>query len=161
MTRHTRPGSIQSVLQEAFRANGGIENCAADMGVAIKTVSMGTAPTDEGGGINIHKVDALARIAPAVAVVLARHFASLAGGSFVAAQGERLDNILAGAGSASKEAGEAIAAALSAGQSSSVEDHARAAIESREAEVAFRRLAEGHEAHLARTSLTGIKGSVQ
>lgn len=57
-------------------------------------------------------------------------------------------DLYASAGVASKEAGEAIAAALSAGQSADAGDLAEALQEAREAEAAMRRLADAIEARL-------------
>lgn len=86
MTRATRPGSIQSVLREAYRLVGGVEAVAEDLHVRTSTVSYGTeVREDRPGGLGLNYADQLARQHSGVAALLARHFAVLAGGSFVLA----------------------------------------------------------------------------
>lgn len=96
MTRRTRPGSIQSALQEAYRAAGGVEAVAADLGLSLSSVSYGTEQReDRPGGLGLNHVDRLARMHPEVAAVLARHFAGLAGGMFaeIAVRGAQLSTL--------------------------------------------------------------------
>ncbi|WP_422028115.1 hypothetical protein [Roseovarius sp.] len=83
--RAAKPGSVQCCVQEAYRAAGGLECVSDDLGLSISTLSQHTEKPDgrkKAGGLGINYADTLARMHPAVAVVLAEHFAALAGGRF-------------------------------------------------------------------------------
>lgn len=83
MTRRTRPGTIQSAVGAAYRAVGGLENVAADLGVSLSILSYGTeVREDRPGGLGVNYLDRLGRIDAAAALPLAQHFATLAGGVF-------------------------------------------------------------------------------
>lgn len=83
MTRRTRPGTIQSAVASAYRAVGGLENAAADLGVSLSVLSYGTETReDRPGGLGVNYLDRLGRIDAGAAVPLAQHFAALAGGVF-------------------------------------------------------------------------------
>jgi hypothetical protein len=83
MTRRTRPGTIQSAVGAAYRAVGGLENAAADLGVSLSVLSYGTETReDRPGGLGVNYLDRLGRIDTAAALPLAQHFATLAGGVF-------------------------------------------------------------------------------
>lgn len=81
--RGVRPGSIQSAVQAAIRATGGLECASADIGVSVTNLSRASSCEDDRpGGLGINHLDRLGRIVPASAVPLAEHFAHLAGGVF-------------------------------------------------------------------------------
>lgn len=83
MSRRTRPGSIQSAVQQVIVALGGIEASALEAGVSISTLSYGTEQRDDRpGGLGVNHLDRLARIDAAAALPMAQHFATLAGGVF-------------------------------------------------------------------------------
>lgn len=83
MTRRTRPGSIQSAVQQVIAACGGIEAAALEAGVSISTLSYGTEQReDRPGGLGVNHLDRLGRIEPGAALPMAQHFAALAGGVF-------------------------------------------------------------------------------
>lgn len=83
MTRRTRPGSIQAVLQDVYDEVGGIKNAATDIGVSQSTLSFGTELSDERpGGLGLNYADRLCRMHTEAAVPLAQHFATLADGFF-------------------------------------------------------------------------------
>lgn len=83
MTRAVRPASIQSAIQSAYRASGGLECVAHDLGVSIATLSYGVEINDaRPGGLGANYLDRLGRIEPAAARPIADHFCHLAGGVF-------------------------------------------------------------------------------
>lgn len=83
MTRAVRPASIQSSIQAAYRAAGGLECVAHDLGVSIATLSYGVELNDaRPGGLGANYLDRLGRIVPASARPIADHFCHLAGGVF-------------------------------------------------------------------------------
>lgn len=83
MTRAVRPGSPQAAVRAAYRAVGGIERAANDLGVSLSTLSYGTEQRDDRpGGLGVNHLDRLGRIEAAAAVPVAQHFAQLAGGVF-------------------------------------------------------------------------------
>ncbi|GEM_PF-1937084 len=82
--RSVRPGSIQSAVQMAITAAGGLECVSNDIGVSTANLSRATACDEERpGGLGINHFDRLGRIIPASSVPLAQHFAHLAGGIFL------------------------------------------------------------------------------
>ena len=81
--RSVRPGSIQSAVQMAITAAGGLECVSNDIGVSTANLSRATACDEERpGGLGINHLDRLGRIVPITAVPIAHHFAHLAGGFF-------------------------------------------------------------------------------
>ncbi|MGR3823837.1 MAG: hypothetical protein ACU0A5_14810 [Salipiger marinus] len=82
--RNTPKETIQSVVERAYEAAGGIQSAAADLGLAQSTLSEHTEipKGKRAGGLGINYVDTLARINSGSAAVLAEHFAALAGGTF-------------------------------------------------------------------------------
>jgi hypothetical protein len=118
MSRNHRHGTIQATVAEAYRAAGGIENAAADIGLSISTLSEATdvpRNSKRAGGLGINHLHILAIANPASAAVLAQHFARLAGGVFQPVQaGGTVVSLYDGCGTVSKECGEAVAATLSA-----------------------------------------------
>ena len=83
--RAAKPGSIQRCIQEAYRAAGGLECVSDDIGLSAGTLSEHTEKPNgrkKAGGLGVNYVDTLSRMHPEVAVVMAQHFASLAGGRF-------------------------------------------------------------------------------
>lgn len=83
MSRRTRPGSIQSVVQRVIAACGGIEAAALEANVSLSTLSYGTeVREDRPGGLGVNHLDRLARIEAAAARELAQHFSVLGGGVF-------------------------------------------------------------------------------
>lgn len=82
--RKVRPASIQSAVQSAIRAAGGLEAVANDLGVGVSTLSHGTEISEQRpGGLGVNYLDRAARIVPEAAVPIASHFAALAGGTFL------------------------------------------------------------------------------
>ena len=81
--RSVRPGSIQSAVQMAITAAGGLECVSNDIGVSTANLSRATACDEERpGGLGINHLDRLGRIVPATGIPIAQHFAQLAGGVF-------------------------------------------------------------------------------
>ncbi|MBR9765318.1 MAG: hypothetical protein GYB53_17805 [Rhodobacteraceae bacterium] len=81
--RKARPASIQSAVQTAMRAAGGLEAVANDLGVGVSTLSHGTEVSEQRpGGLGVNYLDRLSRIVPEAAVPIAAHFAALGGGTF-------------------------------------------------------------------------------
>ncbi|MGI3163621.1 hypothetical protein [Pseudooceanicola sp. 200-1SW] len=81
--RKARPASIQSAVQTAIRAAGGLEAVANDIGVGVSTLSHGTEVSEQRpGGLGVNYLDRLSRIVPEAAVPIAAHFAALGGGTF-------------------------------------------------------------------------------
>ncbi|MGR3464262.1 hypothetical protein [Limimaricola sp.] len=121
--RNNRPDSIQSAVAAAYRANGGLENTASDIGVSIALLSLGTAVNeDRPGGLGVNYLDRLGRMSSTAAEPIARHFSALAGGVFqpIDASGEGCLTTLSG--DAAKEFGDVVAAALKATLSKSATD---------------------------------------
>lgn len=83
MARNLRPGSIHDAIRRAVVAAGGVEAAAADLECGIARVSGWSDPEAENGRrMALADAARLARMHPAVAEVLARHFAALAGGAY-------------------------------------------------------------------------------
>lgn len=81
--RQLRPGSIHHVMQEVVSEGGGLEAVGAEIGVSPSTVSRAVGePETRPGGLGVVYLDTLGRIVPNAAAPVAKHFASLAGGSF-------------------------------------------------------------------------------
>lgn len=81
--RKTKPGSVQSAIQQSYTVSGGLEVVQAATGVSLSTLSYGTElREDRPGGIGINYIDRLARMDAKAAEPIARHFALLAGGHF-------------------------------------------------------------------------------
>ncbi|SLN36777.1 hypothetical protein AQS8620_01319 [Aquimixticola soesokkakensis] len=81
--RNLRPASIQSAVQTAIRAGGGLEAVANDLGVGVSTLSHGTELSEQRpGGLGVNYLDRMGRIVPETAVPVAQHFAALAHGFF-------------------------------------------------------------------------------
>lgn len=116
--RYSRPGSIQSALQEAYRAVGGVENVATDIGVSQATISYSTAvDEDRPGGLGINHIDRLCRMHAEAAMPLARHFAALAGGAFQpVTEAACLQSAIA---KAAKEGGESVSYSIGLGHDAS------------------------------------------
>lgn len=87
LPRPQRPGSIFDALSHAFDA-AGRANIRADLGVSKGLISA-WADEDEINGrrMAVADLDRLARVSPGAAEVIARHFAALAGGSYVPQDG--------------------------------------------------------------------------
>jgi len=82
--RSVRPGSIQSAVQMAITAAGGLECVSNDIGVSTANLSRATACDEERpGGLGVNHLDRLGRIVPAASISIAQHFAHLAGGEFL------------------------------------------------------------------------------
>jgi hypothetical protein len=83
MTRVCSIGSIHESIGEALDA-AGRKRAADALGVSVSMLSRHADPCDEmGRPMPAPRLDLLARMFPAAAAVIARHFAALAGGSFM------------------------------------------------------------------------------
>lgn len=121
--RKNRPDSIQSAIAAAYRANGGLENTASDLGVSISVLSYGTAVNeDRPGGLGANYLDRLGRMCAASAEPIARHFCTLAGGVFQPLEASGPGCLIALSGDAAKEFGDVVASALKAKLSSCAND---------------------------------------
>ncbi|TMV86129.1 hypothetical protein FGG78_20160 [Thioclava sp. BHET1] len=124
--RFCEAGSIQSAIQRAYDACDGLKKVGEALGVLPSTLSYGTeVREDRPGGLGVNYLDRLCRMSPKAAVVIAQHFAAIAGGVFqpIAAAEENLVELSA---IVAKESGEAQAAMIRASHSASRKDYAAA-----------------------------------
>ncbi|PWE48458.1 hypothetical protein DEM26_18085 [Thioclava sp. NG1] len=124
--RFCEAGSIQDAVQRAYEAAGGVKKVSDALGILPSTLSYGTeVREDRPGGLGVNYLDRLARMSPASAQHVARHFSAIAGGVFhpIAEGGEDLSSLCA---VIAKEGGEAQAAAIRAAHSASQQDYRKA-----------------------------------
>lgn len=79
--RNNRPGSIQAAVREVYTACGGLEAVGDDIKVSVATLSNGT-DIERPAGLGVNYLDTICRMNKAGAAIMARHFATLAGGVF-------------------------------------------------------------------------------
>lgn len=81
--RKVRPGSVHEVMQQVIKEGGGLEAVGAEISLSVSNLSRAVGdPDTRPGGLGVSYLDTLGRIVPETAAPVAKHFASLAGGSF-------------------------------------------------------------------------------
>ncbi|TMV11922.1 hypothetical protein [Arenibacterium halophilum] len=116
--RATKVGTIQDAVARCYRAVGGVEAVAEQLGLANSTVSYGTEVNEaRPGGIGVNYLVRLALHDSRCAVPLAEFFADHAGGVFepVLSQADVI-SLYARCGLVAKECGEAQAAIIRAAE---------------------------------------------
>ncbi|PHP28019.1 hypothetical protein [Limimaricola cinnabarinus] len=121
--RNNRPDSIQSAIAAAYKANGGLENTASDIGVSTALLSLGTRVDEKRqGGLGVNYLDRLSRMHRPSALPLAQHFCALGGGVFQPLEASGPGCLITLSGDAAKEFGDVVASALRAKLSMSTTD---------------------------------------
>lgn len=82
--RRVQAGSIQDAVKASYKAAGGLECAATDLGLSAALLSRAIDAQDEyrPGGLGVNYLHRLSRIVPAAAIPIAEHFARLAEGRF-------------------------------------------------------------------------------
>ncbi|MFC4668164.1 hypothetical protein ACFO5X_06325 [Seohaeicola nanhaiensis] len=137
--RPTRAGTIQDAVARCYRAAGGVEAVAEQLGLANSTVSYGTEINEaRPGGIGVNHLARLAMTDPDCALPLAEFFAALAGGVYQPVGGvAEVISLFSGCGLMAKECGEAQAATILAATTQRPKDIAEAEREIEEAIAAL------------------------
>ncbi|GHF71020.1 hypothetical protein [Seohaeicola zhoushanensis] len=122
--RATKAGTIQDAVQRCYRAAGGVEAVAEQLGLANSTVSYGTERNEaRPGGIGVNYLVRLAMIDARCALPLAEFFSDLAGGVYQPVlPAADVISLYARCGLVAKECGEAQAAAIQAADTRSPRD---------------------------------------
>lgn len=117
--RYTASGTIQNAVARCYRAVGGVEAVAEQLGLANSTVSYGTEVNEaRPGGIGVNYLARLGRANAAAAVPVAEFFCDLAGGVFQPVEVVGVTNLHDHCCDVAKECGEAQAATIKAAYSS-------------------------------------------
>lgn len=116
--RYTASGTIQNAVARCYRAVGGVEVVAEQLGLANSTVSYGTEVNEaRPGGIGVNYLARLGMADASAAVPVAEFFCDLAGGVFQPVELVGVTNLHDHCCDVAKECGEAQAATIKAAHS--------------------------------------------